>query len=265
LTEIINLLFIGDVVGEPGYNILQSLLPGFVTKYKLDFVIANAENITEGVGILEKDAKKLLDLGIDVLTGGNHTMDKIQTHKFISEADRLLRPNNYPRGAYGKGFGIYQINNKISKIAVINLQGRTFMKPIDCPFRSFDFFHERLNGETKIIFVDFHAETTSEKIAFSWHADGRASAIIGTHTHIQTADERILPNGTAYLTDAGMTGPYDSVIGMKKESSLKRFIYATPQKHEVATDNIKIAAVFLKIDSETGKALSIERILFPGF
>jgi hypothetical protein len=265
LSETINILFIGDVIGDPGYNILKSLLPGFISKYKIDFTIANAENITEGIGILQKDAIKLLDLGIDVLTGGNHTMDKIQTHKFISEAEKLLRPQNYPRGAYGRGFGVFQVSGKISKVAVVNLQGRTFMKPIDCPFRSFDFIYEKIKQETKIIFVDFHAETTSEKIAFGWHSDGRASAVIGTHTHIQTADERILPNGTAYLTDAGMTGPYDSVIGMKTESSLKRFIYATPQKHEVATENIKIAAVYLKIDSETGKALSIERIFYPGF
>jgi len=265
LSETVNILFIGDVIGDPGYNILKSLLPGFITKYKIDFTIANAENITEGVGILQKDAVKLLDLGIDVLTGGNHTMDKIQTHKFISEAERLLRPLNYPRGAYGRGYGIFQVTGKMSKIAVINLQGRTFMKPIDCPFRSFDFIYEKIKNEARIIFVDFHAETTSEKIAFGWHSDGRVSAVIGTHTHVQTADERILPNGTAYLTDAGMTGPYDSVIGMKTESSLKRFIYATPQKHEVATENIKIAGVVLKIDADTGKAISVERILYPPF
>ena len=265
MSETVNILFIGDVIGDPGYNILKSLLPGFITKYKIDFTIANAENITEGVGILQKDAVKLLDLGIDVLTGGNHTMDKIQTHKFISEAERLLRPLNYPRGAYGRGYGIFQVTGKMSKIAVINLQGRTFMKPIDCPFRSFDFIYEKIKNEARIIFVDFHAETTSEKIAFGWHSDGRVSAVIGTHTHVQTADERILPNGTAYLTDAGMTGPYDSVIGMKTESSLKRFIYATPQKHEVATENIKIAGVVLKIDADTGKAISVERILYPPF
>ena len=265
MSENINILFIGDIIGEPGYNILTSLLPGFISKYKTDFVIANAENITEGMGILERDAKRLLDLGIDVLTGGNHTMDKIQTHKFISEAEKLLRPLNYPRGAYGKGFGIYPVSGKSAKVAVINLQGRIFMKPLDCPFRSFDFAYEKVKEETKIIFVDFHAETTSEKIAFGWHADGRASAVIGTHTHVQTADERILPGGTAYLTDAGMTGPYDSVIGMKKEASLKRFIYATPQKHEVATGDLKFAAVHISVNAETGKASEIKRILYPEF
>lgn len=261
----INILFIGDIIGEPGYNILSSLLPGFISKYKTDFVIANAENITEGMGTIERDAKKLLDLGIDVLTGGNHTMDKIQAHKFISESDKLLRPLNYPRGAYGKGFGIFNVSGKSVKVAVINLQGRALMKPIDCPFRAFDFIYEKIKDETKIIFVDFHAETTAEKIAFSWYADGRASAIIGTHTHVQTSDERILPNGTAFLTDAGMTGPYDSVIGMKKESSIKRFIYATPQKHEVALGDLKIAAVHISIDASTGKAVEIKRILYPEF
>ena len=265
MSDKINILFVGDIIGEPGYNILSSLLPGFVSKYKTDFVIANAENITEGMGILEKDAKKLLDLGIDVLTGGNHSMDKIQAHKFIGEADKLLRPLNYPRGAYGKGFGVYNVSGNMAKVAVINLQGRAFMKPIDCPFRAFDFAYEKVKDDTKIIFVDFHAETTAEKIAFSWHADGRASAVIGTHTHVQTADERILPGGTAYLTDAGMTGPYDSVIGMKKESSIKRFIFATPQKHEVATGDLKIACVHLSIDKTTGKTLEIKRILFPEF
>jgi 2',3'-cyclic-nucleotide 2'-phosphodiesterase len=258
-------LFIGDVIGDPGYNILKSLLPGFVSKYKADFVIANGENITGGMGVLEKDAKKLLDLGIDVLSGGNHTLDKIQTHQFLNDAERILRPLNYPRGVYGKGFGVFDITGRSEKIGVVNLQGRTFMKPLDCPFKSFDFAIERIKEKTNIVIVDLHAEVTSEKIAFGWYADGRASAVLGTHTHIQTADNRILPNGTAYITDVGMTGPYDSVIGMKKEVSIKRFIYGTPQKHEVADENIKIAGVHLEIDTETGKSMSINRILYPEF
>jgi len=261
----INVLFIGDIIGEPGLNLVKSLLPSFISKYKIDFVIANAENISEGMGILEKDANKLLELPIDVLTGGNHTMDKIQSHKYINETEKLLRPNNYPRGAYGHGFGLFSVKDSSQKICVINLQGRTFMKPIDCPFRSFDWIYEKIKDETKIIIVDFHAETTAEKIAFAWYADGRTSAIFGTHTHIQTADERILPQGTAYITDAGMTGPYDSVIGMKKESSIKRFVYATPQKHEVATDDIRFAGVVCEINPETGKAILIKRIFFPEF
>jgi metallophosphoesterase (TIGR00282 family) len=263
--ETVSILFIGDIIGEPGYNIIKSLLPGFIDKYKIDFVIANAENISGGMGILEPDAKKLLELDIDVLTGGNHTMDKIQAHKFISDSEVILRPANYPRGAYGKGFGIYSVTGKNSKICIINLQGRVFMKPLDCPFRTFDWIYEKVKEEIKIIFVDFHAETTSEKIAFGWYTDGKASAVIGTHTHVPTADARILPEGTAYITDVGMTGPYDSVIGMKKDASIKRFIFATPQKHEVAKDEIKFATVHCVIDSDSGKAISINRILYPDY
>lgn len=265
MKEKINILFIGDIIGEPGLNIVKSLLPSFITKHKIDFVIANAENISEGMGILEKDANKLMELPIDVLTGGNHTMDKIQAHKYINETPKLLRPQNYPRGAYGHGFGMFNVKDTQIKICVINLQGRTFMKPIDCPFRSFDWVYEKIKEETNLIFVDFHAETTAEKIAFGWYADGRASCIAGTHTHIATADERVLPQGTAYITDVGMTGPYDSVIGMKKESSIKRFVYATPQKHEVATDDIRFAGIVCEINTGTGKANSIKRIFFPEF
>jgi 2',3'-cyclic-nucleotide 2'-phosphodiesterase len=265
MKEKLNILFIGDIIGEPGLNLVKSLLPNFISKYKIDFVIANAENISEGMGVLEKDAKRLLELPIDVLTGGNHTMDKIQSHKYINETSNLLRPNNYPKGAYGRGFGIFNVNNTSQKICVMNLQGRTFMKPIDCPFRSFDWAYEKIKDETKVIIVDFHAETTAEKIAFSWFADGRASTIFGTHTHIQTADERILPGGTAFITDVGMTGAYDSVIGMKKDASIKRFVYGTPQKHEVATDDLHFAGVVCEIDYVTGKTTSIKRIFFPEF
>jgi hypothetical protein len=265
LKEKINVLFIGDIIGEPGLNLVKSLLQSFINKYKIDFVIANAENISDGMGILEKDAKRLLELPIDVLTGGNHTMDKIQSHKFINETSNLLRPNNYPRGAYGHGFGIFPVKDTNYKICIINLQGRTYMKPIDCPFRNFDWIYEKTKEESKIFIVDFHAETTAEKIAFGWYTDGRASAVFGTHTHIQTSDERILPQGTAYISDVGMTGPYDSVIGMKKDASIKRFIYGTPQKHEVATDDLRFAAIICEFDALTGKSTSIKRIFYPEF
>jgi metallophosphoesterase (TIGR00282 family) len=259
------ILFIGDIVGEPGFNITSSLLPGFITKYKIDFVIANGENISGGMGILEKDGNRLLSLPINVLTGGNHTLDKIQSHKFIHEAERILRPLNYPKGVYGNGMGIFSVKERGYKIAVINLLGRVFMKPLDCPFRSFDRVIDKIKETTKVVIVDFHAEATSEKIAFGTYADGRASAVLGTHTHIQTADDRIMAGGTAYITDTGMTGPYDSVIGMKKDSSVKRFIFGTPHKHEVATEEVKFAGIYLEIDILSGKALKIERILFPGF
>ena len=258
-------LFIGDVIGIPGYDLLKTFLPSIKSRYHIDFVVANAENITDGMGMLEKDALELLKLEIDVLTGGNHTMDKIQSHKFINENQQILRPLNYPKGAYGKGFGIFDLKSKGLKIAVVNLQGRVFMRTIDCPFRCFDSVIERIKAITNLVVVDFHAETTSEKVAFGWYADGRASAVIGTHTHIQTSDERILPGGTAYITDVGMTGAYDSVIGMKKEQSIKRFVYATPQKHEVAKDDLHVSGAVFEIDNLTGKAKSIERLFFPAF
>lgn len=265
MKEKLNVLFVGDIIGDPGFNLLKLLLPDLKNKYKIDFTIANGENISGGLGVLEKDAKKLLSIGVDVITGGNHTMDKIQTHKYLNETINILRPLNYPRGAYGHGFGIYEVQNTSNKIAVANFQGRTFMRMIDCPFRQFDWFYEKVVNETKLIFVDFHAEVTAEKIAFGWHCDGRASAVMGTHTHIQTADSRILQNGTAYITDVGMTGPYDSVIGMKKESSLKRFIFATPQKHETAEGDVRLAATVVSINTDTGKSVSVQRLMIPDF
>ncbi|MBP9095876.1 MAG: TIGR00282 family metallophosphoesterase [Ignavibacteria bacterium] len=261
----ITVLFIGDIIGEPGFNHTQTFLPALTAKHKPDFVIANGENITDGMGIIERDALKLLSLNINVLTGGNHTMDKIQAHKFINDTRNLLRPANYPRGVYGNGYGIYKVGNTNHKIAIINLMGRVFMKPIECPFKTFDWIYDKVKNETNIIFVDFHAEATAEKMAFGWHCDGRASVVVGTHTHLQTADNRVLPNGTAYITDVGMTGPYDSVIGMKKEASIKRFMFATPQKHEVAQNDLHLAGVLCKIDTVTGRGISIERIFYPEF
>lgn len=258
-----NILFIGDVIGEPGLKILQSELDNLIKEYNIDFTIANAENISNGIGLLERDADKLLSLNIDVLTGGNHTMDKLQSHKYINDSERILRPLNYPKGTYGKGYGIYKIKNTDKRIAVINLQGRIYMKPIDCPFRTFDSIYENIKDNVDFILVDFHAEITAEKMAFGWYADGRANAVIGTHTHIPTADARILTNGTAYITDVGMTGSFDSVIGMNKESSIKRFIYATPQKFEVAEKDLKICAVVVKINNKTNKTEKIEPLIKP--
>ncbi len=263
MKENINILFIGDIIGEPGLNILSSYLDNIISEHSIDFTIANAENISNGIGLLEKDANKLLNLKIDVLTGGNHTMDKIQSHKYINNSERILRPFNYPKGAYGKGYGIYSIPSTNKQICVANLQGRIYMKPIDCPFRAFDTIYDVVSNEVDIIIVDFHAEITAEKMAFAWYVDGRANAVIGTHTHIPTADARILTNGTAYITDVGMTGPYDSVIGMDKESSIKRFLYATPQKFEVAENNSRVCGVVISIDSKTNRTQKIEFIIKP--
>lgn len=261
----VKVLFIGDVVGVPGYNIVKLLLPGVIEREKIDFVIANGENISEGMGVLKRDAESLLSLPIDVLTGGNHTLDKIQSHKFIAESENILRPLNYPKGVYGNGYGIYNVTNKNVKIAVVNLIGRVYMKPLDCPFKAFDRLYEKIKEETRIIFVDFHAEATSEKIAFGWYADGRASVIVGTHTHVQTADNRVLPNGTAYITDVGMSGPYESVIGMKTDASIRRYIFGTPHKHEVAEGDVKMAGIIAEVDIETGKSTFIKRIMHPEF
>ncbi|MCZ7601483.1 MAG: TIGR00282 family metallophosphoesterase [Ignavibacteriales bacterium] len=259
----INILFIGDIIGKPGMEMVQTWLPGLKNKYRTDFIIANGENSSDGKGCTEKEGKVLFDLGVDVITGGNHTWDKHQSQDYLRSDVRVLRPLNYPRGTYGNGFIISE--TKKGKIAVANLQGRTFMASIDCPFRGMEWALNKISSETKVILVDFHAEATAEKQAMAFFLDGKISALIGTHTHVQTADERILPNGTAYITDSGMTGPYESVIGMKQEAALNRFLYSTPQKYQTAENERHLCGIFLKVDSDTGKALHIERILIPEF
>lgn len=259
----INILFIGDIIGKPGMEFTQTWLPGLIQKYKADVVIANAENASDGKGSTEKEGKILFDLGVHVLTGGNHTWDKHQSQAYLKDEPRCLRPLNYPRGTYGNGF--ITIDTPKGKVAVVNIQGRTFMATIDCPFRAMDWVLSKLQNDTKTIIVDFHAEATAEKMAMSNYLDGKVSALIGTHTHIQTSDEKILPNGTAYITDAGMTGPYDSVIGMKTVAAINRFLYQTPQKYETAKDDIHLCGLYLKIDAETGRAKQVERLLFPEF
>ena len=260
---LLNLLFIGDIIGQPGLNMVQTWLPGLVQKYKPDLIVANGENASNGKGCTEKEGRILFDLGINVITGGNHTWDKHQSQEYLKIEPRSLRPLNYPKGTYGNGY--YVAETKKGKVAVINLQGRSFMAMIDCPFRTSDWILSKLLNETKIIFVDFHAEATAEKVALVSYLDGKISALVGTHTHIQTSDERIFPNGTGYITDVGMTGPYESVIGMKTQAALNRFIYQTPQKYETASDDIHLCGMFFKIDNETGKTVEMERILFPDF
>lgn len=259
----ISVLFIGDIIGQPGLEFTQTFLPGIIQKYKPDIVIANGENISDGKGCTEKEAKILFDLGIKVITGGNHTWDKHQSQEYLKQDYRSLRPLNYPKGTHGNGYII--IESKNVKVAVVNLQGRTFMSAIDCPFRAAEWVIAKVKNETKIIIIDFHAEATAEKMALVNFLDGKVSCIIGTHTHIQTADERILPNGTGYITDVGMTGPYDSVIGMKTQAAINRFLYQTPQKYETAKEEVHLSAVFIKIDINSGKTTSIERIFFPEF
>jgi hypothetical protein len=258
-----NILFIGDIVGKPGMDLVQTWLPGLIQKYKADVVIANGENASDGKGCTAKEGKILFDLGVHVITGGNHTWDKHQSQDYLKIEPRALRPLNYPKGTYGNGYCI--VESKKGKVAVLNMQGRTFMQSIDCPFRTAEWVVPRLKAETNVIIMDFHAEASAEKIAMAYFLDGKVSAVIGTHTHVQTSDERIFPNGTGYITDVGMTGPYESVIGMKTTAAINRFIYQTPQKYETAENDVHICGFFLRVDPETGKTLELERILFPEF
>jgi len=254
-----NILFIGDIVGSPGREAINKLLPGLKEEYSLDFIIANAENATGGSGIVPKVAQELFDSGVDVLTSGDHIWKKKDIFELINKEERILRPINYPLGLPGKGSNIFKTKGGI-KIGVINVNGRVFMDPLECPFKTTLIAQESLNKETHIIIVDIHAEATSEKVALGRYLDGKVSAVLGTHTHIQTADEKILPQGTAYITDVGMTGPYDSVIGRRVEDVLERFVTSVPVRFEVASGDIQLAGAVIDIDEKTGKARSITRV-----
>jgi len=252
-------LFVGDVYGRPGKQIASVFIPEIVREREVDFVITNGENCAGGFGITFTSAEKLFSYGVDVLTTGNHVWDRSEVYDVFQKYPRIVRPANFPSGTPGKGYIVTQSKDGI-KIAVINLQGRIFLPPIDCPFHVVDTILESIKGETNIIIVDFHAEATAEKMAMGWYLDGRVSAVLGTHTHIMTADERILPKGTAYITDAGMTGPHDSVIGVKTEQSIARIIKQLPVRFSPATEGLEFNGVLVDIDEETGMALSIETI-----
>jgi 2',3'-cyclic-nucleotide 2'-phosphodiesterase len=255
------ILFIGDIVGRPGRDLVQKGLRAVVEHYDVDFTIANAENAAAGFGLTRDIGETLLDWGIDVMTSGNHIWDKKEVLEYIPGEPRLLRPANYPAGVPGRGSCVAQTRDGRS-VGVINVMGRVFMAPLDDPFavalREIDAVRHR----ARIIVVDVHAEATSEKIAMGWHLDGRVTAVIGTHTHVQTADERILPGGTAYLTDAGMTGPHDSIIGMEKEPSLSRFLNGMPAKFEPAAGNPRLNGAVIEADDKTGRATKITRISY---
>jgi len=252
-------LFIGDLIGRPGRRALARFLPELKRKYQPDLVIANGENAAGGNGLTEEIGKELF-FQVDVLTSGNHIWDKKEVLNYLDKESRLLRPANYPAGNPGRGYYIFQNENGL-RAAVVNLQGRVFMEPIDCPFHQADHLLEEIIPTTPIIIIDFHAEATSEKQALGWYLNGRVSAVIGTHTHIPTADERVLPGGTAYITDVGMAGAWNSVIGMKTEQALQRFLSSRPQRFEPATEGLLLSAVFISIDPKSGKALSIKREL----
>jgi metallophosphoesterase (TIGR00282 family) len=257
----INVLFIADIIGKPGLTIVKHVVKQLRTQYQIDFCIANGENGSAGKGLTAKIAQEYFNYGIDVITSGNHIFEKYGVHKLLNTNHKIIRPLNYPFGVSGKGSLIATTSNNI-KIGVINIQGRTFMFPIDCPFRTVKEEINRIREVTPIIIVDFHAEATAEKMAMGWYLNGRVSAVIGTHTHVQTADETILDKGTAYITDVGMTGPYNSVIGMKKEVAIKRFIQQLPERYQPADSDLKFAGVVISMNTENGKAESIKRLFF---
>jgi metallophosphoesterase (TIGR00282 family) len=252
-------LFIGDIVGKPGRKAVKEGLPGLVNKLKIDFVIANVENAAGGFGITGSVGEEIFSLGVDACTSGNHIWDKKEAVTYIAKEDRVLRPANYPEDVPGHG-SIVMKTAAGEKIAILNLSGRVFMQPLDCPFQSAKKEIPSLKQETRVIIVDFHAEATSEKSAIGWFLDGHVSAVIGTHTHVQTADERILPKGTAFISDAGMTGPIDSIIGVKKEQIINKFLTHIPVRFEIAKGEAMLSCVVLEINPKTGKATSIQRL-----
>jgi hypothetical protein len=255
----VRLLFLGDIIGRPGRQALDRFLPGLVEKYKPSLIVGNAENAAGGSGLTPDIGRELLSR-IDVLTSGNHIWDKKEVLPYLEQEPRLLRPANYPPGNPGRGHALVT-DRAGHRVAVLNLQGRVFMEPLDCPFRTAEDLLERVKVETPVVVVDLHAEATSEKQAMGWYLDGRASAVIGTHTHVPTADERILPGGTAFLTDAGMAGGFRSVIGIRREQALDRFLTSLPQRFEPGKDGLVLSAVFVEIDAGSGRALNIKREL----
>lgn len=256
------LLFIGDIVGRPGRRAVFNLIEKITKNYEIEFIIANGENAAGGMGITPEIASEILNKGVDVLTSGNHIWAKKEIIPFLNQEERILRPANYPGPVPGRGVGIYRSRNG-EKIGIINLEGRVFMKHLDCPLRTGQREAEMLSKETKIIIVDFHAEATSEKMALGWFLNGKVSAVLGTHTHVQTCDERILNEGTAYITDVGMTGPLASVIGIRTQIAIERLLTQIPWKFDVATDDIELQGVIVDIDSMTGRAMDIKRIKIP--
>jgi metallophosphoesterase (TIGR00282 family) len=254
-------LFIGDIVGRPGREIVRKGLSRLVDHHGADIVIANAENAAAGFGVTRDIGDALLGYGIDVMTSGNHIWDKKEVLDYIPTQPRLLRPANYPAGVPGRGSCVAQTRDGRA-VGVVNVMGRVFMLNIDDPFAVVLKEIDAVRAKTKVVIVDFHAEATSEKIAMGWHLDGKATLVVGTHTHVQTADERILPNGTAYLTDAGMTGPHDSIIGMEREPSLARFLNGMPSKFEPATGNPRLNGVVVEADDHTGRAIAVTRISY---
>ncbi len=253
------ILFIADIVGKPGRKAVCETIPRIVSGRDIDLVIANCENAAAGFGVTREVVEELYECNIDVLTSGNHVWDKKEATEFIGEYETFLRPANYPPGVPGRG-AVAVPTPSGKYVGVLNLMGRIFMQPLDCPFRAAEREIERLREKTSIIIVDFHAEATSEKKALGWFLDGKVSAVLGTHTHVQTADEEVLPGGTAYVTDTGMTGSFDSVIGVKKETVMERFLTQMPNKFDVAKNDLRMQGAIIDVDAATGRSTGIERL-----
>jgi len=257
----VRILFIADIIGKPGREVVKNILPKIVEKENIQFVVANCENAAGGFGLTPKISREVFSIGVNVITMGNHVWARKEISEIIEE-ENILRPANFPSEVPGKGWAIIQASNG-TKVGIINLMGRVYMSTLECPFRTADAIIEKISKQTKIIVVDMHAEITSEKVAMGWYLNGKVSAVIGTHTHVPTADERILPQGTAYITDIGMTGPLDSIIGIKKEIILKKYLTQMPIRFEIAKDDLVFAGAVVEIDEKTGKAKSIRRIAKP--
>ena len=262
MQDTVRILYIGDIFGRPGRNIVKERLPELVSEYAPDLILANGENAAAGFGITPQLVDELLGLGIAVLTTGNHIWDKKEIFPYLAEhADGpLLRPANYPPQVPGRGLYVGKTRAGL-QYAVINLQGRVFMPSIDCPFRTIDALLESIPESVKIRFVDMHAEATSEKLAMGWYLDGRVTAMVGTHTHVPTADEVVLPGGTAYITDLGMAGPFESVIGIEKDIAIRKFLSQIPERFEVAKGDVRLCAVLVEANAQTGRAVSIQRVV----
>lgn len=258
-----NLLFIGDVFASVGRRLINENLSRIISEEQIDLTIANGENAAGGFGITPMIADELFAMGLDVMTSGNHVWDKREIYEYMPRQPRLLRPANYPDGAPGAGVFVATARNG-APCAVINLQGRVYMPNIDCPFRRADEILASLDPAVRVRIVDFHAEVTSEKIAMGWHLNGRVTAVLGTHTHVPTADTRILSGGTAYQTDVGMTGPYESIIGVRTDAVMQRFLTALPVRMEAAKRDAQLHAVVVRADEETGRASSLKRLVIPG-
>jgi len=258
-----NILMVGDVVGRPGRRIVEDLLPRYLDENSIDFCVVNIENASGGSGVTPKIADRMFELEVDAMTTGDHVFKKREIFPYLRQSDRLLRPANYPEASHGRGSTVVESRGGV-KVGLLNLQGRVFMPPNDCPFLCAEREVEKLREQTPVVLVDFHAEATSEKVAMGWFLDGKASLVVGTHTHIQTADETILPGGTGYITDLGMTGPYDSVIGRAKDRVLFKFLTNVPARYDVGEGMEKLCGVRATIDPGTGKATSIERVMLSG-